>query len=180
MTARLEMMMVGRVISVSTRPPAMAPSVVRRRVDEHRQSEQTENDRRYCSQVVHVDLDQVGPAILWCEFLQVDRGTDTDRKRQQQGNHQREKRPGQRAADPGQFRLAGITGGEEGAVEFLFQALTGAQCVYPCQLALRQSHGCGIFLVGYVLDVHIDIVIGRQPDIDGISDDGRVGNHLVA
>jgi hypothetical protein len=53
-------------------------------VDEHREAEQAEDDRRHRGEVVDVDLDQVGPAVLRRELLEVDRRGDADRERQHQ------------------------------------------------------------------------------------------------
>ncbi len=52
-------------------------------VEEDGEAEQTEDDRRHRREVVDVDLDQVGPAVLRREFLEVDGGADGEREGEQ-------------------------------------------------------------------------------------------------
>ena len=90
-------------------------------VDEHGQAEQAEDDRGHGGQVVDVDLDQVGPAVLRRELLQIDRGGDAERHGQQQHGHHHEERADQRDADAGRLRLARVAVGEQAGVEALRQ-----------------------------------------------------------
>ena len=60
--------------------------------EKDRKAEQTEHDRRHGSQIVDVDLDQVGEAVLRRELLEIDRGADTDRQADQQADEQQPER----------------------------------------------------------------------------------------
>ncbi len=71
-----------------------------------REPEQAEDDRRHRGEVVDVDFDQVGEAVFRRKLLEVNRGGDADRKRQQESNQQRAQRPHQRAENAGLLGLA--------------------------------------------------------------------------
>ena len=122
MAARVAMMMVGSVISVSTRPPTMRSGTRQAgEVDEDGEAEKAEDDRRHGGEVVDVDLDEVGQQVLGREFLQVDRGGDAERHRQQQHGEHHEQRADHGDADAGRLRMARSAVGEQAGVELLGQ-----------------------------------------------------------
>ena len=83
------MMIVGSVISDSTRPPTSGADRGRPNdLEEDREAEQAEDDRGHRGEVVDVDLDQVGEPVLRRELLEVDRGGDADREADQEADEQ--------------------------------------------------------------------------------------------
>ncbi len=63
--ARVAMMMVGSVISVSTRPPTRGAERGRpKKLMNTASAEQAEDDRGHRGEIVDVDLDEVGEAVL--------------------------------------------------------------------------------------------------------------------
>ena len=118
--ARVAMMIVGSVISVSTRPPTSGGRARHAgEVDEDRQAEQTVDDRGHGGEVVDVDLDEVGQPVLRRELLEIDRGGDADRQRQHEDDQHHVERAESGDADAGSFRTAGGAEGEEAGVELL-------------------------------------------------------------
>src|SRR3546814_12918670 len=60
--------------------------------EEDGKTEQTEHDRGHCREIVDVDLDEVRPAVLARELLQVDGGGDADRNADQEADEERVER----------------------------------------------------------------------------------------
>src|SRR3546814_12266609 len=60
--------------------------------EEDGKTEQTEHDRGHCREIVDVDLDEVRPAVLARELLQVDGGGDADRTADQADDEERVER----------------------------------------------------------------------------------------
>ena len=91
--ARVEMMIVGRVISVRTSPPTSGCGLRQvHELDEHRQTEDTKDDGRHRGEVRDIHLDQIGEAVLRCEFFEIDRRRNTDGQRQAQHHQHHEER----------------------------------------------------------------------------------------
>jgi hypothetical protein len=103
------MMIVGSVISASTMPPTSgAERGSPNQPDEHREAQQAEDDRGHGGEVVDVDLDEVGPAVLRRELLEIDRRGDPDREAQQEADQQRDRSRTSRrcAGEPGELGKA--------------------------------------------------------------------------
>src|SRR3546814_18499656 len=67
--------------------------------------------------IVDVDLDEVRPAVLARELLQVDGGGDADRKADQEADEERVERADEGASETCHLRKATVGGGEQGPVE---------------------------------------------------------------
>src|SRR3546814_16006281 len=80
--------------------------------EEDGKTEQTEHDRGHCREIVDVDLDEVRPAVLARELLQVDGGGDADRKADQDADEERVER-----ADAGDRKSVGEGKSVEESVE---------------------------------------------------------------
>ena len=112
---RPAMTITGMVISASVRPPTSgADRGMCEEVEEHREAEQAEDDRGHRGEIVDRDLDQVGPAVLGREFLEIDGGHDADREgRAASVTSMVSAEPDQRAEDAGEFGLAAVATHEE-------------------------------------------------------------------
>jgi hypothetical protein len=119
--ARVEMMIVGSVISVSTSPPTSGADCGRcANWMNTARPEDAEHDRGHRGEVRDVHLDQVGEPVLRREFLEVDRGGHADRQRQRQHHQHHEERAQHRHADARRLGVVGGVGaGDEGPVEAL-------------------------------------------------------------
>ena len=99
--ARAAIMMVGKVIRVSTRTAHDGRTTRQtEKVDEHGQAEQTENDGRNRRQIIDVDFNQIRPFIDRSELFQINRRGDADGKRQKKRANQRKKRARERTINP--------------------------------------------------------------------------------
>jgi hypothetical protein len=78
--ARVAMMMVGRVIREHHAADQGAERGRPKNLEEDGEAQQAEDDRGHGGQVVDVDLDQVGPAVLGRELLEIDRRRDAERE----------------------------------------------------------------------------------------------------
>src|SRR3546814_19706465 len=67
--------------------------------------------------IVDVDLDEVRPAVLARELLQVDGGGDADRKADQEADEERVERADEGASETCHLRKATVGGGEQGPVK---------------------------------------------------------------
>jgi hypothetical protein len=103
-------------------------------VDEQGQAQQAVDDRRHGREVVDVDLDDVGPAVLRRELFQIDSGHHADRHGDQGGDHQHHGRADHRAQHAGLFRLGRVGVGEEGEVEARLQRAVLLQLLQPVEL----------------------------------------------
>lgn len=56
--------MVGNTSKVMTKPPVSGAEHGEQELDKHRQSQQTEDNRRYGGEVIDIDLNQVHPVFL--------------------------------------------------------------------------------------------------------------------
>src|SRR3546814_20784500 len=81
--------------------------------EEDGKTEQTEHDRGHCREIVDVDLDEVRPAVLARELLQVDGGGDADRKADQEADEERVERADEGARETCHLRKATVGGGEQ-------------------------------------------------------------------
>ncbi len=77
------MMIVGSTSSARTRPPTKGRGPRQaEEIEEYRQAEQTEHDRRHRGEIVDIHLDHFGQPVLRREFLKIDRGCNTERQAQ--------------------------------------------------------------------------------------------------
>ncbi len=160
--ARDAMMITGSVIKLSTSPPTSgAERGNPNDVDEQRETEQAEHDRRHGSEVVDVHLDQIGPAVAPRELLEIDRGRDAERERQEQRHEQHVERADRRAPDARELGIARIAGREEVAIETQPDALLLLELVEPCELAVIDAPvGLGHITAHVAFDEHVDVVVG--------------------
>ena len=106
MAARVAMMMVGSVISVSTRPPTIEAERGRpAKLMKIGETEDTEHDRRHGREIVDVDLDQVGPAVLRRELL-----ADRWRRRRRAARPAAARSASCRASRPGATPMPAVSG----------------------------------------------------------------------
>ncbi len=151
------------------------------KVQKDGEPQEPEDDRGHRRQVVDVDFDQIRPAVLAGELLEVDRGGDPDGEGEQQGDDQGVKRPHDRPPDPRLFRFARIARPEEGQVEFRVDPAVGREPVEPGELPV----GDPPVLLGHIaaelaLDDHVDVVVGEDPYRHGFADDvGGAEGHVA-
>ena len=105
-------------------------------IEEYGKPQQAENNRGDGRQVVDVHLDQIGQLVLGSELFEINRRRDAERQGQQQRHGDGEERAHQRPAQPRQFGLARIAGGEEAPGKTLFYRTRLAQRFQPQHLAI--------------------------------------------
>ena len=182
MATRAVMMMVGSVIRASVRPPTIGAERGQvQDIEEQRQAEQSEHDRGHGGEVVDVDLDEVGPAVLGGEGLEIDGGEDTERESKRQRHGKGQDRPDYRAQDAGELGLTRIATAEEPRVEARAHLTRAGQGVDPGEIAvLEPPFGFGAVALDPALAHHVDIVRGRQPQCPPLAYEARIVEHKRA
>jgi hypothetical protein len=157
------MMMVGRVISVSTRPPTrgVERGTPKKLMKMARPSRPKMIDGTAARLLMLTSI--ISVHRFRGELLQIDGGGHADGKGEHQGDQQGRRTLG-RPSDSGQFRFAGIAAAEEGAIEAQLHLAGFAQAHDPLVLAVLDPAVDLLLLhVDLALEQHVDIVIRPVP-----------------
>ena len=137
------MMMVGSVISVSTRPPTRGAERGRPKklMKTARPSRPKTIDGTAARLLMLTSMRSVQP-VLRGELLEIDRGGDADRQRQQQHDQHHVERADDGDAHAGGFRPARCAVGEQAGVEVLGHRAVGLAACSSMRPAGRRPCGC--------------------------------------
>ncbi len=150
-------------------------------IDEHSEAEEAEDDGRHGRQIVDVDLDQIGQFVLRRELLEIDRGGNADRQRQDEHDQHHVDRADNSDAHACRFGPARCTAGEKPRIEALFQNAIGFHRAHPFKLLVGDLAAAFIHVeVDLPLHGRIHIAAREHPHIPGRADDRRVRHHHVA